>query len=278
MHRYWVGDRLRRVIQVICAAVMNGYIAGFASGKIYKGPLKAACVPVLNCWSCPGALAGCPIGALQNTIGAERRFPFYTLGFLLLIGVFLGRLVCGFVCPFGLLQDLIAKIPVKKFGRGAWDARLKYLKYVILAVFVVLLPALLTPNGIGKPYFCELICPAGTLEAGLPLVSADPALRALTGGLFAWKVFVLAAVIIACVFIPRAFCRYICPLGAFYSFFNRFALFKMAYDKAKCTRCLRCVKACPMGVDVIADINSPECIRCMKCRNVCPEKAIRIRN
>ena len=108
-------QRARAAVQLASAVFFNGYAAGFFRAEILTGKSKGVCVPVLNCYSCPGALGACPIGALQAVVGgADRKFPFYVLGSLMLFGVLLGRLVCGFLCPFGFLQDLISKIPVKK--------------------------------------------------------------------------------------------------------------------------------------------------------------------
>lgn len=269
------GLRPQRRIQLVAAALTNGYAWGFAKGKIFTGGTKALCVPVLNCYSCPGALGACPVGALQTALGG-RRFPFYVLGLLVLFGVVLGRAVCGLLCPFGLVQDLLHKIPTPKLRvPKRADRPLRWLKYGVLLVMVVLLPALAAAEaGVATPYFCKYLCPAGTLEGGVPLLLANPALRALAGALFSWKALVLVLILAACVFIPRAFCRYLCPLGAFYSLFNRFSFYQMGLDKAKCVGCKRCEGACPMAVEVTKNINSLECIRCGKCRDTCPTGAI----
>ncbi len=280
MHR----DRLKkgrlsfqRRVQLIAAAVVNGYAIGFAKGKIFTGGTKAVCVPVLNCYSCPGALGACPIGSLQAVLGgSSRRFPFYVLGLLMLFGVALGRLICGLLCPFGLVQDLLFKIPSPKLRvPKKIDKPLRWLKYAVLLVLVVLLPAFaVTDTGVAPPYFCKYLCPAGTLEGGVPLLLANPSLRSLMGALFSWKVLVLVVILAACVFIPRAFCRYLCPLGAFYSLFNRFSFYQMKLDKSKCTGCKKCEHACPMAVEVTKGCGGPECIRCGKCRDACPAGAI----
>ena len=282
MHRNRVkgGGKVRlsfqRKVQLLAAILFNGYAAGFLKGRIFTGGSKAFCVPVLNCYSCPGALGACPIGALQTALGTKRHFPFYVLGTLMLFGVLLGRAVCGLLCPFGLVQDLLYKLPVPKLRvPRRLDRPARYFKYVVLAVLVVLLPALaVTEAGIASPYFCQYLCPAGTLEGGIPLLLADPTLREIAGALFQWKLGVMAVILGACMVVHRPFCRYLCPLGAFYSVFNRFSFYQMNLDASKCVGCKKCEKVCPMAVEVTKNCNDPECIRCGKCREVCPVQAI----
>lgn len=265
----------QRVIQLVSAVVLNGYMAGFRKGTIFTGSSKAVCVPVLNCYSCPGALGACPIGALQAAAGGvKHHFPFYVLGLLTLFGVVLGRLACGLLCPFGLVQDLLHHIPVPKMTvPPALDRPARWLKYGILLVFVLLLPAFVA--GITPPYFCEYICPAGTLGGGVPLLLTNPPLRELAGALFTWKALVLAAVVLLSMLVHRPFCRYLCPLGAFYALFQRFSFYQMSLERDKCVDCTRCEKACPMAVEVTKQINSAECIRCGRCKYVCPTGAIK---
>lgn len=260
----------------MAAALWNGYAAGFAGRKIYTGKSKLLCVPVLNCYSCPGALGACPIGALQAVGGGRHKLAFYVLGTLMLFGTVLGRLICGFLCPFGLVQDLLYRIPLPKLTvPRRIDRPLRYVKYGILAVFVLLLPAVVTRSGTGDPWFCKYICPAGTLEGGVPHMLMNPQLRGLAGGLFWWKLGVMAAILIGAVFVSRIFCRYLCPLGAFYALFNRFALFRMDVDAQKCIGCGKCEAVCPMAVEVRKNINCGECIRCGRCKAACPAGAIR---
>lgn len=221
-------------IQLAATALTNGYLRGFAQGKIFKGASKQFCVPGLNCYSCPGALGACPIGSLQAVIGSSKHhIAFYILGFIMLFGILMGRLICGFLCPFGFIQDLLYKIktPKLKIPQRA-DRILRFLKYLILIVFVVLLPMFAT-NAFGSapPYFCKWICPAGTLEGGIPLVIKNDGLRKMVGFLFDWKIILLATTIMLSVFIYRPFCKYICPLGALYSLFNKFSFYQMRVDK-----------------------------------------------
>ncbi len=271
VHRHRLSRQ--RVLQLLGAALCNGYVLGFSKGRIFTGGSKAFCVPVLNCYSCPGALGACPIGALQSAIGGRGgRFPFYVLGTLVLFGAVLGRAACGLLCPFGLVQDLLHKIPVpKRRVPRRLDRPARYIKYAVLLCLVAALPVL---SRYGTPYFCKYLCPAGTLEGGIPLLLADPSLRQAAGGLFGWKLAVLAAIVGLSAVVHRPFCKYLCPLGAFYSLFHRFGLYRLRLDAEKCTGCGLCERACPMEVDVRRDLNGRECIQCGQCRSVCPAGAV----
>jgi len=260
----------RRYIQLVAAVLYNCHLTGFASGKIYRGELKNVCAPGLNCYSCPGAVLSCPLGSLQGALSKSAySFPFYILGTLILFGILFGRLICGFLCPFGFLQELLHKIPLPKIKKNKFTRMLSYLKYVILIVFVILIPVIKLAPG-----FCKYICPAGTLEAGIPLVIADEKLRGMIGFLFSWKVFVLAVCILMCMICYRAFCRFICPLGALYSLFSPVAFFGIEVDKDKCSGCNACISSCAMDVVRVGD---RECIQCGECVKICPDDAIHYR-
>ena len=269
--------RLRLSVQLLATALLNGYAAGFVNRRIFTGKTKLFCVPVLNCYACPGALGACPIGAMQTIAGGKgRSISFYVLGLLMLSGTVLGRLICGILCPFGLIQDLLARIPLRKLTvPRKTDRLLRYVKYAVLAVMVLLLPAAVqNALGTGDPWFCKYLCPAGTLEGGVPMVLLEPRLRSLAGMLFSWKLAVLLIIMMLAVKIPRVFCRYLCPLGAFYALFNRFACYQMQVSQDKCIQCGKCAANCPMQLDVPQEICSGECIRCGKCKAVCPTDAV----
>lgn len=269
----------RHGAQAFWALLTNSYLVGFLYGRIYKGRLKKLCVPGLNCYSCPGALGACPIGALQAVIGSRNfKFAFYVAGFLMFFGALLGRLACGWLCPFGLLQELLHKIPfLKKIGGFRGDRLLRKLKYAILAVFVALLPLVwVDALGQGTPYFCKLICPAGTLEGGLPLVLLNPSMRGALGLLYVWKNALLIATVLLSIVVYRPFCKYICPLGAIYSIFQPISVFRYRVDHERCTHCGACARACHMQVDPVKSANHPECVRCGACKRACPTEAIAV--
>ena len=153
----------RRWIQLYSALLFNANIKGFFNGQIYQGATKNVCIPSLNCYSCPGAVGACPLGSLQNALNDSKiRTPAYIFGTIFLFGLLLGRTICGFLCPVGLGQALLYKIKTPKLKKSKVTRILSYFKYVVLALFVGVLPILFSVPG-----FCEFICPAGTLEGGL---------------------------------------------------------------------------------------------------------------
>lgn len=273
-----IKEHIRLIVQIVFAALSNGYVNGFLQGTIYQGTTKRFCVPGLNCYSCPGALGACPIGALQAVLNTKQyKFSFYVIGILMAIGAFFGRFVCGWLCPFGLVQDLLYKIPIfKKISRLPGEKYLRMLKYVILAVFVIVLPiTIVNVAGMGNPWFCKLICPSGTLLGGVPLILTNPVLQNTIGSLFFWKVSILVLILVLSVKLYRPFCRYLCPLGAIYSFFNPISFYHMEVDKEKCTKCKVCQHKCGMDIPVYEKPNAMECIRCGKCIKACPHGAIK---
>lgn len=264
----------RKTIQSLTALLYNANLSGFFKGTIWKGASKTLCVPGLNCYSCPGALGSCPLGSLQASLASSViRFPFYVLGLLLLFGLLLGRLICGWFCPFGLIQELLYKIPSPKLKKNKLTQRLTSLKYLIGIVFVLLLPLFWRTYGAGSPTFCKFICPAGTLEAAVPLLALNPALRRTLGWIFSWKFAIMLVTIVASIFIYRPFCRFICPLGAWYGLFNKLSFFGIKIDPAKCTGCNSCLRHCKMDCQSVGD---PECINCGECTQSCPTQAIMI--
>lgn len=267
----------RHLIQLAFAAICNGFTRGLKTGTIFQGKTKYFCVPVLNCYSCPGALGSCPIGSLQAVLGdRNHHFPFYVLGLLMLFGILLGRLICGFLCLFGFIQDLLFKIPTPKLKiKKSLDRKMRCFKYVVLITVVIIAPLALTNSfGIGSPYFCKWICPVGTLEGGIPLVLSNPALQNTIGNIFFWKISILVMIVVSSIFIYRPFCKYLCPLGACYALLNRFSFYQVKIDHNRCIGCKACESICKMQVRLTENKDIGECIRCGECKNACPANAI----
>lgn len=260
-------------MQLYFALLFNANLNGFSRGTIYHGSGKQFCVPGLNCYSCPGAVAACPLGSLQGAFSADRSTIFYVSGIILMYGVLLGRMICGWLCPFGLIQDLLYRIPTPKLKKGPLTRALSMLKYILLAVFVFLIPIAYAMKDIPLPAFCKYICPAGTLEGGLTLLAneVNAGWFSMLGPIFTWKFLLTVSILTGCVFVFRVFCRFLCPLGALYGLFNRVSCLGIRLDESKCTACGRCEGVCRVDIRQVGD---RECISCGECVNVCPTKAI----
>ena len=263
----------RKIVQLYAAVLFNVNFKGFITGNIYKGNSKKMCLPGLNCYSCPGAVGACPLGSLQGSFSADRSTLYYVCGILVLYGLLLGRMICGWLCPFGLIQELLYKIKTPKLKKSKVTRLLSYFKYVVLVFFVFIIPIMYSFRDTPLPTFCKYICPAGTLEGGIGLLSnkVNESYFAMLGPLFTWKFLLMISFIVGCVFVFRLFCRFICPLGALYGFFNKFSFFGVKVQDSKCTNCNLCVAHCKMDIKKPGD---HECIGCGECVKVCPTKAI----
>jgi len=270
----------RRLTEILAAIGFNLDLPSLLKGQISQAKTKGICLPVLNCYSCPAAIGACPIGSLQNSLNSlrynlklgQKQLGLYVVGSLGLVGVIGGRLPCGWLCPFGLLQELIYKIPVPKLKIPTF---LTYLRYAVLLVLVILLPLLLVDSfGQGSPWFCKFVCPTGTLEAGVVLALINPELRSQLGFLFAWKVSLLVLFLIWMALSQRPFCRTICPLGTILGFFNGISAFEIKVDLDNCLVCNACQRACPVDIKIYQNPGNSQCIRCLQCQEVCPTGCI----
>lgn len=262
----------RRIIQLYAALLFNANLKGFKTGKIYKGDFKNICAPGINCYSCPGAVGACPLGALQNALTESgNKLPFYMVGIVLLYGLLFARWICGFLCPFGLIQDLLHKIKTPKLKKSRVTRVLSYFKYVLLGFLVIGVPLIYL--GFAMPGFCKYICPAGMLEGAFGLLSNpdNAGMMAMLGPLFTWKFLLLVGFIAGSIFIYRFFCRFFCPLGALYGLFNKIAFIGVKLDRDACTDCGLCAGTCKMDIRHVGD---HECIQCGECIDVCPTGAI----
>lgn len=269
----WLPSK-RKLMQLYFALLFNANLKGFITGNIYQGSTKQLCAPGINCYSCPGAVAACPLGSLQGSFSADHSTIYYVGGILLLYSLMFGRMICGWLCPFGLVQELFYKIKTPKLKKSPVTRILSYLKYVILVFFVFIVPIMYAFRDTPLPAFCKYICPAGTLEGGIGLLSnaVNASYFSMLGPLFTWKFLLLVSILVGCVFIFRLFCRFICPLGALYGLFNQISFFGIKVEKSKCTQCGLCYSHCKVDIRTPGD---QECISCGECVGVCPTKAIR---
>ncbi|PMP67674.1 MAG: 4Fe-4S ferredoxin [Thermodesulfobacterium geofontis] len=275
----------RKWIQITSTLVHNGYLGFLLNNNTYTGFLKSFCAPGLNCFSCPTSLFACPLGILQNLFVSVRILPWqiligsflYVLSFFLFFGLLLGRFICGWLCPFGFLQDLIYKIPFLKTYVNLPFRAQSYLKFLFLLLFVIFLPLLVINElGYGILWFCKYICPAGTIEAGYLNLLLQSSLFYLTGLVFFLKTFILILLLILCLIDLRFFCKNVCPLGLIYGLFNKVGILRLSFDLNNCNSCKVCEKVCPSNLSIPDEINSLECIRCLNCLKICPTKAIKL--
>jgi polyferredoxin len=267
----------RRVTQVISALAINPYFVYFSSRVTYQGGVKGVCVPGLNCYACPLTVFACPIGSLQHSFvlmspkikgSLAQAFGslIYVLASIGLVGAAIGRMPCGWICPFGFLQELLYKIPTPKLRLPGW---MRWGRYGFLLVVAIAIPFITAVSWFSR------LCPAGALEGGVFLKAVPPDAPLPPSGWFFWlKIAILAAFLLWFVFSKRPFCRAVCPLGAMFGLCNRFSLYHMAVDDSKCTVCGKCREVCPVDINIHDDPNSPDCIRCLQCKKACTFDAI----
>jgi len=222
------------------------------------------CSPVFHCYACPLATFACPIGVIAQ-FSALHVFPFVAIGLLVAVGAVFGTLICGWVCPFGFLQDLVAKVPTPKFDLPKVAG---HFRYVMLIGTVLAVPYFF---GEGHPLFVCRICPAGALEAAVPNVVS----QAIAGEQVVWpnaaKLIILGLFLLAIFFMRRPWCRLLCPLGAIFSLFNRVSAFFLRFDANECTQCERCHELCKYGIEPEKTPNDLSCIRCLECTKCSPQ-------
>ncbi len=263
----------RKLVQLYLALLFNANLKGFVSGRIYSNDGKVWCAPGINCYSCPGAVGACPLGSLQGSFSADHSTIYYVVGILLLYAVLFGRMICGWACPFGLIEELLYKIKSPKLKKNPVTRILSFCKYIVLVFFVLIVPITYALRDFPLPSFCKYICPIGTIEGGLGLLSNkfNEGYLALLGPLFTWKFILMVSIVVGSIFIFRLFCRFLCPLGGFYGLFNKFSMFGVKVDESKCTHCNLCISHCKVDIKHVGD---QECINCGECIDVCPTKAI----
>lgn len=214
--------------------------------------LPGVCGAVFHCHSCPLSSLACPVGVIGN-FASWHVFPFVAVGVLLAVAASAGALLCGWACPFGLLQDLLAKIPTRKFRLPSW---LGYGRYAALAGLVLAVPFWLGTES--ALFFCRL-CPAATIESAIPDGIASGVLPSVP------RLAILGLLLAAVLFHRRPWCRTLCPLGGMLALGNRWSLFRLRWDEESCTHCGKCATDCPYGVGLPERLNSAQCLRCLEC-------------
>ncbi len=224
--------------------------------------LHSVCAPVFHCYSCPLATFACPIGVIAN-FSALHLVPFVAIGTLVIVGGITGSFLCGWACPFGLVQDLAGRVPVRKFELPAWTG---HFRYVVLVALVLAVPYFF---GEGHPLFICRLCPVGGLEGAIP----NSVKLAVAGEDVIWpnalKIGIIGLVVGAMFFKWRPWCSVLCPLGGILGLFNRSSAFFLRYNRDRCTGCGSCDTLCRYGVRPEKRANDSRCVRCLECTR-CP--------
>lgn len=218
------------------------------------------CGPVFHCYACPLATFACPIGVLAN-FSAIHMFPFAALGTLVASGAVFGSFICGWACPFGFLQDMIAKIPTPKFTVPLWMGNLRYL---VLIACVAVIPFLWGKDS--SLFICSL-CPVGAMEGALP----NMAKAAMAGSPVSWpnaaKMTILVLMVIAMFFTWRPWCTLFCPLGAIYGLMNNVSFLFLRFHPKLCVDCADCRSLCRDSGEAEHRVDGMRCVRCLECTN-----------
>jgi polyferredoxin len=253
----------RRIVQFLSFGALN-------SNFIHSAAVSRWCLPVMNCEACIYGWLGCPVGMIRNSL-TMHEFPWIPLAIVLGIGVLVGRFFCGWICPIGLLQDLLHKIPSRKFPVPRWTT---WIKYPVLAGSVF--AAAWTLGGDSPWFFCnfcptagvQVVLPAAIMERDVLKLFEQPAKFAST-----------LAMLLGAVALSRPFCKILCPIGALVAITNKIMPWKLHLNGNSCIHCRKCERSCPMDLPVMkhqdaAVSRDPECILCHECKSACPVDAI----
>jgi ferredoxin-type protein NapH len=293
-------NTFRRIVQFLSFIFFSAMV--FNLGSL---PLL---LPVLWTWGIEPNTVGDAFTALQFML-YNVVFPWLAIASFLIIGILLGKSFCGWVCPFGFVQDLIGFVKRKKMeiSPRTHDSMI-YVKYAVLGITLFVSMTFSVSKLIGSSHGYEsalgifakapftTLSPAETLFGTLPKMILDlrnsvlgvPFLEVLSGIsnvplLFWFQLAIMVAVLVFSTYVPRGWCKYFCPHAAIMAIMNRFSFLGLRRDLVKCVRgeCRLCVETCPMNVRILdlpwEKFSDPECIYCMKCVDACPDKAIRLK-
>jgi ferredoxin-type protein NapH len=253
----------RSLVQVLAAIALTTNVSGISMGN--------ACIPILYCEACSLSWLGCPVGIMSAAI-AFHEIPWLVLAIVFGSALVVGRWFCGWICPSGLIQDWLYKIPGRKIGIPRWT---RFIKYAVLVGPVIIIAYYFTRESLYS--FCSW-CPTATASVVIPQALQ---FQSLEWGWDVLRLGILALVLVMAVLNHRSFCKVLCPIGAMVSLFSRFSWLAIRLDAKRCGGCRKCDRECPMDVDVTARkdsgkrVNSdPECINCLSCEDACARTAI----
>ena len=308
------GGRLRRfilrfqtprtIIQLLLFIVFFGLFLGIGPWPIL--------LPVTGLLGVPSKTVGDALGSLQYMLYLLIP-PWTALASIFIVGALLGRAFCAWACPFGFVQDILGVMKKRhaKVSPRTHNDMIK-VKYIVLAATLLIsgILALSAVAGLGRRYqdafgvFAvapfNALSPADTLFSVIPRAVLDTQLaipvafrpgadvgaaivNALTSveALFWARIVILGLTLALALYIPRGWCRYVCPQGAFSAILMRFSFLGLRRDPVRCSRveCRDCVEVCPMMVPILDQpwekFTHPECIMCLKCVDACSSTAIK---
>jgi ferredoxin-type protein NapH len=237
------------------ALVQTGFLAVWLTPFL---KLHNVCGPVFHCYACPLSTFACPIGVLAN-FSAIHVIPLLAIGTLVAMGAAVGSFVCGWACPFGFLQDILARIPTPRFALPRWSG---VTRYAVLAGLVIAIPFV---YGESHPLFICRVCPAGALEgAYVGMAQAAIAKQAVVWPSIA-KTVIFLVILSAMLFANRPWCGLFCPLGAIYGLFNRVSALYVKVDADGCIKCGACIRKCRYSIIPLEQSRDTRCIRCLEC-------------
>lgn len=252
--------RFRRLFQTISLILLH---------SSWGPDVKWLCNPVLSCHSCYLSWFACPIGVFIHYSG-YHLFPYLAFGTVLLVGVLAGRLLCGWVCPFGFLQDMLFKLPTRKINIPRWS---RFVKYPILVFTVFLIPFFLGEETLYS--FCR-ICPVSAIQVTIPNYIFSSFHYLSTQSII--KLCVLCFVIVLAILSSRSFCKVFCPIGALLAPLNLISFHTVTVDRNACVSCRKCDRLCPTDVVPSERISNGipanrafDCVVCHDCKSLCSQ-------
>ncbi len=264
---------LRRWIQTLSLILANAYFLSW---------LRFIPCGFLNCSNCALATFTCPLillqrGAIFISMGMLGMMFWKIVGsiivalaILLLFGAALGTWTCGWLCPFGFVQDLLHKIPTRKFSLPGWAG---WFRLPLFALLVGIIPYLTRSFA-----FCD-ICPPGTITRLVQQASNIPLfLRAPEGIMALVSISSLGLFLFLALFINRPFCTLLCPIGGIYGLSNKFSGLFLGIKKDDCSLCRLCEKSCPQGLNPLEIPNHSSCTRCLECTDHCETLKVDLKN
>jgi ferredoxin-type protein NapH len=289
----WRIETARRIVQVLSLVLFVAVLFGL-------GPFPVV-LPVVFTLGLQQQAVGDALAMLQVML-SDLVFPWIPLASFFIVAAFLGRSLCSWVCPFGLVQDLLGYVQRKQLQVSErlhdWMSKIKYL--ILAVIFLVSgSSAALVSTGSGEGLRSALgafasapfnvLSPGDTLFAVIPTgvfnlySSVDGfVVGALAVRPLLWARFVILGIVVVLVaYVPRSWCRYLCPHGAFLALLNSFSFLGLQREPLRCTKagCRDCVQVCPMKVPILdlpwEKFTHPECIYCLKCVESCATKAIK---